>query len=269
MKKLLAVFVFCIGFLASSQDIKRENISGRIIVEGNDIEGITIYNATSKIGTVSNEKGEFTLELALNDVLEIRALQYQNIDVKVNSAILESKQMSVILIEEINKLDEVVITDKELTGNIQTDLKKVKTFTPKLNMIYFGMKENSTPNLNDNSNTNIENIGMHSQAQPMVHGLNIINVVDQLLIPLFRSEVKDKNKVGVPEVPAKAIKYYFGSTFLAENFDIPEHRIEEFIRYVEDESFDFDLLNYGHEMEFLEVLSKKSNTFLNTKTDSD
>ena len=103
----------------------------------------------------------------------------------------------------------------------------------------------------------------------MVNGLNVVNVVDQLLIPLFRSEVQDKKAVGVPEVPVKAIKYYFGSNFLVENFNIPEHRVEEFIRYVEDEAFDFDLLNYGHEMEFLELLSKKSKVFLNTKSDAD
>ena len=93
----------------------------------------------------------------------------------------------------------------------------------------------------------------------MVNGLNVVSVVDQLLIPLFRSEVKDKKAVGIPEVPAESIKYYLGSNFLVENFNIPEHRVEEFIRYVEEEeAFDFDLLNYGHEMEFLELLSKKS-----------
>jgi hypothetical protein len=110
---------------------------------------------------------------------------------------------------------------------------------------------------------------MHSQGQSMVNGLNVVNIVDQLLIPLFRSEVKDKKSAGIPEVPAKAIKYYFGSNFLVENFNIPEHRVEEFIRYVEDEAFDFDLLNYGHEIEFLELLSEKSKTFLKTKSDNE
>jgi hypothetical protein len=78
--------------------------------------------------------------------------------------------------------------------------------------------------------------------------------------------VKNKKAAGVPEVPAENIKYYLGSNFLVENFDIPEHRVEEFIRYVEDDTFDFDLLNYGHEIEFLELLNQKSEIFLNTRT---
>jgi hypothetical protein len=83
---------------------------------------------------------------------------------------------------------------------------------------------------------------------------------------LFRSEVKNKKKAGVPEVPIEAIKYYFGSEFLVDNFNIPEHRVEEFIRVVESGDFDFSLLNYGKEMEFLELLNKKSTEFLKAKS---
>ncbi len=269
MKKLLPLFVFCISFFALSQDIKRENVNGKIIVEGSDIEGITIYNSSSKIGTVTNENGEFTIAVALNDLIEIRALQYQNFDISVNKAILESKKIRIFLIEEINKLGEVLVKTKGLTGEINTDINSVKTFKPKLDAIYFGIKNEDSYDFSDANRTQVENIAIQTQAQTMVNGLNVVNVVDQLLIPLFRSEVKDKKAAGVQEVPAKSIKYYLGSNFLIENFNIPEHRVEEFIRYVEDEAFDFDLLNYGHEMEFLELLSKKSKAFLITKSDAD
>jgi hypothetical protein len=264
MKKLLSILVFCVSYYAISQDIKRENINGKIIIEDHDIEGITIYNSSSKTGTVTNENGEFIIAVVSNDLLEIRALQYQNFDVRVTNAILESKKLNIFLIEEITQLDEVIVTAIKPTGNIKADINSVKTFNPKLDAIYFGIKNEDAYDLSDANTSQIENIGMHSQSQTMVNGLNVISVVDQLLIPLFRSEVEDKNAVGVPEVPAKAIKYYFGSNFLVENFNIPEHRVEDFIRYVEDQDFDFDLLNYGHEMEFLELLSKKSKAFLNT-----
>jgi len=265
MKNLLLLFVFCISFSAISQDVKRENVNGTIIVEGNDIEGITIYNSSSKVGTISDENGEFTIAVALNDLIEFRALEYENFDVIINEAILESKTMSIYLIEEINKLDDVIITTKGLTGNLKVDISRVKTFSPKLDAIYFGIKNKEAYNFSEDNRSQVQNAGVYSEGQSMVNGLNVVNIVDQLLIPLFRSEVKDKKAAGIPEVPAKSIKYYLGSNFLVDNFDIPEHRVEEFIRYVEDEMFDFDLLNYGHEMEFLELLSRKSETFLNAK----
>ena len=69
----------------------------------------------------------------------------------------------------------------------------------------------------------------------------------------------------MPDVPIESIKHYFGSNFLTDNFNIPEHRVEEFIRFVHNGDFDFSLLNYGKEMEFLEILNKKSIEFLKAK----
>jgi hypothetical protein len=265
MKKRLSLFLFFLSLFAFSQDIKRENINGKIIVEGVDIEGITIYNSTSTLGTVTNERGEFIIEVTLNDRIEIRALEYEKLDVVINEAILDSKKLHVFLIEEINTLAEVVIRSKKMTGNLNTDLKRVNTFNQKLDAIYFGIKNENAYNLKEDLRNPVNAITTTAEPQSIVHGLNIINVVDQLLIPLFRSEVKDKKAAGIPEVPAKSIKYYLGSNFLLDNFNIPEQRVEEFIKYVEDETFDFNLLNYGQEIEFLELLNVKSKIFLQTK----
>lgn len=268
MKKLVSIVVFCISFYAISQDVRRVNVEGKIIVEGDDIEGITVYNTSSNKGAVTNENGEFTIAVALNDFIEVRALQYQNFDFKVSEAILKSKRIRVILIEEINKLDEVLVMTKGLSGDLDTDINSVKTFNPKLDALYFGIKKSDEYEFTDDNRSEINNIAMHSQSQTMVNGLNVINVVDQLLLPLFRSKVKDKKAVGISDVPVSAVKHYFGSAFLVDNFEIPEHRVEEFIRYVEDdESFDFTLLNYGRELEFLEVLNQKSKAFLNKEND--
>ena len=267
MRILLSFLIFFTSFWAFAQDINRENIIGKIIVEGSDLEGITIYNTASNKGTVTNKQGEFMIAVALNDLLEIRALAYQNIDVRVNKAILESKKMSVYLIEEMIMLDEVAVTDRELSGNIVTDASRVEPFNPKPDVFYFGVTYTDIYSLADDSDSQVRHLERSDQGKTMVNGLDIVNIVDQLLIPLFRSEVKNKEEAGVPEVPAENIKYYLGSDFIVENFEIPEHRVQEFIRYVEDDTFDYDLLNYGHEIELLDLLSKKSALFLDAKSD--
>ncbi|WP_299337294.1 carboxypeptidase-like regulatory domain-containing protein [uncultured Psychroserpens sp.] len=266
MKKLLLLFIILSSYTVTSQTFQRIKVDGKIIVEGNDVEGITVFNTSSNKGVITNEKGEFTIEVALNDFIEFRALQYQNFDLQVNKAIIESKRIRVFLIEEINKLDEILVLTKGLSGDLNTDIGTVKTFNPKLDALYFGIKRSDEYEFPDDDRSKIKNQGIHYQSQTMVNGLNIVNVVDQLLLPLFRSEVKDKKSSGVPDVPVSSVKYYFGSEFIIDNFDIPEHRVEEFIRYVEDdENFDMSLLNYGKELEFLEVLYVKSKAFLKEK----
>lgn len=263
MKKIVAFLFFITSLSSVSQTFNRVEVKGEIIVESTDISGITIFNSSSNVGTVTNEKGEFVLKVVLNDIIEISALQYQNISFTVNEAIIESKTMKIFLIEEINKLDEVIVLTKGLSGSLIADMEAVKTFNPKLDAIYFGIKNSDDFNFTDDYKSKVKNVAMNSERQTMINGLNIVNVVDQILLPLFRSKVKDKKASGIPEVPVESVKYYFGSEFLVDNFNIPEHRVEEFIRYVESENFDFSLLNYGKEMEFLELLNKKSIEFLN------
>lgn len=265
MKKIILFLAILTSVHGISQTISRIKVSGKIIVEGSDISGITIFNTSSNIGTISDEKGEFDLQVALNDVIEVSALQYQNISFKVNEAIMASKRMKLFLIEEINKLDEVIVFTKGLTGNLDVDTKEAELFNPKLDALYFGVKHSSEYHFEKDYKTEVSNLGVNSQQQHMINGLNIVNVVDQLLLPLFRSGVSDKKKAGVPEVPIESIKYYFGSEFLVDNFNIPEHRVQEFIQFVERDNFDFTLLNYGKEMEFLELLNQKSVAFLNPK----
>lgn len=270
MKKALQFALILLSISVSAQ-INRVEVKGKIIVEEDNLEGITIYNSTSQQGTVSDKDGEFAIKVKLNDTLQVRALQYQNFDLKINETIIESRRLRIFLIQQINQLDEIVIRNRKITGELTTDLKSVKTFTPKMDAIYFGVQRerelNESPSDFIRNDINLTNAT--SQNKPLVNGLNLVNVVDQLLLPLFRSEVKDKKKMGIPEVPVEAIKYYFGSEFFSDNFKIPKHRVEEFIRYVERENFDFTLLNYGRELEFLEILNQKSIAFLNQSENSE
>ena len=269
MKKLFLLILLLISFLFSfSQSLQPVSVHGKIIVESSDVEGIAIQNTSSikKDYTYTDENGEFDIDVRLNDLIEISSLQFQNFTLKINQDNLDSKRLRIFLIEEVNKLDEILVLSSGLTGELESDVEMVKTFNPKLDAVYFGIKRSDEFDFSADPRSEVENTAIHSQMPTMVNGLNIVNVVDQLLLPLFRSEAKDKKDSGVPDVPMESVKFYFGSEFLVDNFDIPEYRVEEFIRYVEDDNFDYNLLNYGNEMEFLELLNQKSKTFLNTES---
>lgn len=267
MKKIIVLFLLSCVINLQAQNVKRVKVEGKIIVEHSDISGITIFNASANKGTITDDKGEFTLEVAENDIIEVSALQFQNLSFKVNEGIVASKNMKIFLIEEVNKLDEIIVKSGGLSGDLTVDIEESKTFNPKLDALYFGVKRSSEYNFETDYKTQVKNIGDDIQRNRLYNGLNIVNVVDQLLLPVFRSEAKEKKVTNIPEVPAEAIKYYFASEFLKDNFNIPEHRVEDFIAFVESDDFDFTLLNYGKEFEFLELLNKKSIEFLESKKD--
>ena len=90
MKKLLLLFLLSVSFTVSSQISKRVKVDGKIIVEHQDVNAITVFNTSTKKGVITNEKGEFAIEVGLNDLIEFRALQYQNFDLQVSEAIIIS-----------------------------------------------------------------------------------------------------------------------------------------------------------------------------------
>ncbi|AUP81553.1 carboxypeptidase-like regulatory domain-containing protein [Flavivirga eckloniae] len=264
MKKAIFLLILLSTIQVISQEANRVRVKGKIIVESSDVSGITIYNTTSNKGVITNENGEFKLRVALDDLIEVSALQYQNINFRVNKDMIKSKTIKLFLIEEIYKLEEIVVSKKSLSGNLNTDIESTDVFRPKLDALYFGIKHKEDYDFDKDYLSKPENITMNSQRQELINDLNIVNVVDQLLLPLFRSGVVNKKESGVPDVPVEAIKYYLGSEFLINNFNIPSHRVEAFIRFVESKDFDFSLLNYGKEMDFLELLYQKSTEFLNS-----
>lgn len=269
MKQFLLILSLLFSLSSVAQSVNRIELYGKIIVEDNDRENISIYNKTSKKGAISDENGEFQIKAKLSDTLQIRALQYQNFDLVINEANINSKRVRVFLIKEIYNLQEVIVSNLNVSGNLEADLELVKTFKPKLETAYFAVREEAknTQNITGSVAGDIQLASVTSQNKPLVNGINIINVVDQLLLPLFRAQVKDKKEKGIPDVPAEAVKYYMGSEFLTENFGIPLDKIGEFINYVESDDFDFSFLNVGRELEFLEILNKKSVSFLNEEMD--
>ena len=271
MKKVVLFFEFLISFYGIGQNLKRIEIKGKVIVEKSDFEGIPIINKTSNAMVFTDESGSFVLNVKVDDSIEVQALQYQNISFTVNQAVIQSGIMKIFLIEEIHKLDEVIVTNNKLSGNLDQDV--INSFKPKLDVFYFVIPNNkfktmtsNMPELNKVALDGSHNVAMNPERLNMINGLDIVNVVDLVLLPLFRSETFNKEPSGIPKVPAESIKYYFGSEFLVDNFNIPEHRVQEFIQFVESDNFDYALLNYGKEMEFLEFLNQKSIEFLKIKS---
>jgi len=271
--KLLGLFFLLATFSISAQVIDRVEVSGKIVVEQNEIEGVTVYNSSSNKGTTTNEKGEFKIKVALNDKIQFGALQFKDFNIVIDKNVIESKKLTVFLVEQVNKLDEVLILPYDLSGNLETDLKSVQTFNPNMDAIYFGVANVTEYEFSDDTRSKTENIAMHSQGQAMENGFNFVNVAALLLKPLFK-EVFKSNKKSNYSTTAESISYEvlkdkYSIEFLHQNFNIPTERMDEFLIYVEKQGLEEDMLASGSELEFLEFIYQKSIAFLKVSPNED
>ncbi|HNQ27140.1 MAG TPA: carboxypeptidase-like regulatory domain-containing protein [Aquaticitalea sp.] len=267
---LLFIFLFSLAIVARSQDIKRVEISGKIVVNSEDLENVTIYNTSSNKGSLTDADGKFKIDVALNDIIEVRALQFQEFTFTIDQNIIDTKKATVFLVEKVNRLNEVVILPYDLTGNLLVDMERVKTFNPDMNAFFFGINDIGTYKFADDYQSKVENIAMTQSGQNIQYGANILGIVHGLLKPIFKSKRgnasgQDKSNIENEDVTTSSLRDYYSTHFIADNFGIPKEKIDDFVNFVEIKGVDYSLLERGKEMEFLEFLTQKSREFLNEK----
>ncbi len=112
------IFTLLVISICNAQSVE---ISGKVIVDDDEIEGIHVINKTASKFTITKENGAFKIPVKLNDTLLFSAIKYKPKEVVVGIDIIKSKILNVYLTELVNELDEVVV-GKILTGNLLSDI---------------------------------------------------------------------------------------------------------------------------------------------------
>ncbi|MNJ98125.1 hypothetical protein D3C87_158880 [compost metagenome] len=126
--RYFVVFLFSLISLHTfAQDTQTlEKISGIIVNEATlqPVSGVNVININRVKGTITDVRGNFTIEAAANDTLHLSIIGYQSIKVRVANDWIKYKNVTKIpLTERAYTLEEVVISKYNLTGYLQIDSK--------------------------------------------------------------------------------------------------------------------------------------------------
>lgn len=260
MKSILQLtifFLFC--SFCRAQNVKRIEISGKINVETENKEGITVYNKSSNKGTTTDEVGAFKIEVAENDVVAFGALQFQDFTIIIDKRIIKSRQVSVRLVEEINKLDEVIVLPYDLSGNLKVDAEAVRTYNVNMTEIYKGEEDFDDYQFSADNKTKIDNPLLDENR--FINGLNFVSIIKLFV----KKNNKPKTKIKQFEEKQSPLSKRYSPKFLKENFNIPTDLAEAFIEYLEAKSYDKAWLDLKNEIYLIEFLQKESQLFLMSK----
>ena len=94
-----------------------------------DVENIHVINKTAKKFTITDARGVFTIPVSLNDTLSFSSVQHEPKIIIVSKAIIASKKVTVLLVEQVNTLNQVTV-GKILSGNLRSDIGNVEGKAP-------------------------------------------------------------------------------------------------------------------------------------------
>jgi len=126
------VLIICILFtgITLSQEVEaidEEKISAVVVNAQTDkpMESVHVINLNQVVGTITNEKGEFTITAAVNDTLYFSFLGFKSQKIRVTNDMFKFENTKISLTELAYALEEVIVRPYALTGYLEIDVKNL------------------------------------------------------------------------------------------------------------------------------------------------
>ncbi|UJH91090.1 carboxypeptidase-like regulatory domain-containing protein [Antarcticibacterium sp. 1MA-6-2] len=258
MKKILIFILILFCCKVYSQDKLRVGVDGSIQMPAEDeARGVSVFNLNTNRGTVSNDAGEFRLNVGVNDSIRISAVQFQGFTVVINEGVINSRQLNINVTEVVNELPEVIVSPYDLTGNVQVDIARLPVVNipdtlngMQVQNMYF--EADAAPNTQDAP----YNTALATYQTRLVNGLNFVNLFKALLISSRQEQVQQPSASLEMDV-----RELYGDEFFKENLNIEIENINEFIYYADENGLEEHMLRKGNELELIDFLVEQSKKY--------
>lgn len=226
------------------------------VIENDSSDGIHIINKTANLFTITNKEGVFFIEATIGDVFVISSVQYDLKVIVVDKNMYTNEEFNFTLEENLNELDEVIV-GIQLSGNLNTDIKEIKTeklFSPEDVGIpvYDGIQKE-------------EIIPMHKAIVFYGIGVQIdIEAVYKNWSGYYKT-LKTTRKLDEENNSLEAIRDFYGKQFLSSVYTLSEDEIYEFLLLcIQTSAIQYEFAKENHNV-VLKIFSDKRKEFRVTK----
>ena len=237
MRHILIALLF--APLAMAQSDYRTWLRGKILYQNTNVVAANVVNTTTQKATISDDNGEYAIEVKMDDELVFTSLQYQIRVVKITKEILQRGRLVIDVNEKVTELDEVVVTPEQRQKFLDLRAEEFKEF-----------------DYERDRSTRVENTLMR-QGQ-LYNGLNFVNVFKAL----YRLVDKGKSDEKVYSLqPSEVIRQLYDDTFFTEQLNIEKDKIGLFLVFCDGEIKTKELLEEKSDFEIMDFLVKAGEKF--------
>ena len=265
MKKntLLIITFFCIQVVQSQQ--KSTLLKGQVLDSYfKKVESVHIVNLTTKIGTISDARGEFEIKGRKGDWIEISHINYQNKKFRITERMIFKKTILIYIKQLLNHLEEVKLI-KRLKGVLALDrANDKKDSIPKIDKNFYNFskmdfttidKTIKKANVLKELNSSIQNTDPTRKFAPIT--LVSAGIPDKSSIKKRAQRKTLEYKKSLPFLIIKEFK----ESFFIENLKIPKDKIFHFLDYCNLYGLE-RLYKEKKILEVLKILLKESKSYL-------
>ncbi|HEX8268892.1 MAG TPA: hypothetical protein VF581_03285 [Flavobacterium sp.] len=243
---------FFIPTLLFSQDTPRQILRGQVVADSLDVEKVNVLNNSTNISAGTDAYGKFTIYARAKDTLIFSSVILRPLILILREDDFTPEGLKVRLEGGITMLDEVIVSRMNLTGQLDTDSKSIKTFDLKL----------PTPANIPNSLGYVK--GIHNIATPATEssltGINFVKIGRFLAGIFVKPNPKQPGLLYEGELFADEIKARFTYHFFTETLRLAPDKMGLFLAFC-DTAEAKQLLADENMFELTDYLIKKSEEF--------
>ena len=249
MLRLVLALFFCAS-LSAQQTILLEGV---VLNDTIDKASLNVVNISLKKGSITNKQGVFTIPARVNDTINISAVQYESRQFVVNKTIYDRKKISLYLVPKITELDEVYLSNIQLSGDIKKDVMST-TLKPIITAASLGLPQNAHPTFTPEERRLYTAQSSSGGIVPIGALINAISGRTAML----------KKHLAVSRLQAMVAKTKdkFSDTLYMKELNIPEPLIEDFVYYVFEDEEALKKVDQSNLLKLLEYMTIKSKQYL-------
>lgn len=237
----LWLFLGCVlvGNLVSAQQDYRTWLRGKVLYQDSNVVAANVLNTTSENATITDENGNFAIEVKLNDELIFSSVQYEIRAIVITKEILQRNRLVVDVREKITQLDEVVISPNRPEAFLNVKEEEFKQF-----------------DYTADKSTRVENELMRQNQ--LYNGVDFVNIF-KLLYKTLRPEQSEEQEFSF--APSEVIRQIYPEVFFTSQLNIDPDEIDLFLQYCDNRIDTKDLLKRENEFQLMDFLIKQSEKF--------
>ena len=234
MKNIVFLLVFLsLPVLLLSQ--QRRPIKGKLLYKNTVVVAANVVNNTAQINTITDSEGEFEIEVAAGDVVIFSSVQYQIRAVTITDEILAKNRLVVSVNENINELEEVVVT----TENIDR---------------FLDLKEEEFKGFDYEQDKSTRVVNRLTDDRVLTQGIDFINIA-KLIGKALRSKTEEEQ---LRMKPSEVLPLVFEDSFFENDLQLKKDQVVGFLAYIDTKLKTSTLLKQSTQFQLIDYFINQS-----------
>jgi hypothetical protein len=244
MRKSIHLLVLLTAVFAAAQQDYRTWLRGKVLYQDSNVVAANVLNTNSERATITDDNGEFAIEVKLGDELIISSVQYEIRAIIITKDILQRNRLVVDVNEKIRVLDEVVVSPTRPEKFLDLQEEEFKKF-----------------DYRSDKSTRVENEILRKNQ--LYEGVDFVNIF-KLMYKSLRKKRDDEGN-DFTYAPSDVIRQIYPDVFFTTQLNIPPDKIGLFLEFIDGRLQTNDLLKKENEFQLMDFLIQQSEKFTKSK----